>query len=57
MADDKNNTGSPGRDRINGNEGQQVRCLAKDSRVSAGQLHVVMKAAGPAITVRDLVKR
>lgn len=47
MTDDKNNTGSPDRDRINVNEDYEVQYWTKTLGVTAAQLREAVKAVGP----------
>ena len=54
MADDKNNTGSPDRDRINLNEDYEVRYWTSELGISAEQLREAVEAAGPSA---DAVRR
>ena len=48
MADDKTNTGSPDRDRINLNEDYEVQYWTKELGVTVDQLRDAVKAVGPA---------
>ncbi len=48
MSDDKKNTGSPDRDRINVNEDYELQYWTKALGVSADQLRAAVKAVGPA---------
>ncbi|WP_312309188.1 DUF3606 domain-containing protein [Stenotrophomonas indicatrix] len=53
MSDDKKNTGSPDRDRINVNEDYELQYWTKALGVSADQLRAAVKAVGPtAVAVR-----
>lgn len=47
MSDDKKNTGSPDRDRINVNEDYELQYWTKALGVSADELRAAVKAAGP----------
>ncbi|HDS1321505.1 DUF3606 domain-containing protein [Stenotrophomonas maltophilia] len=47
MSDDKKNTGSPDRDRINVNEDYELQYWTKALGVSADQLRAAVKAVGP----------
>jgi Protein of unknown function (DUF3606) len=47
MSDDKKNTGSPDRDRINVNEGYELQYWTKALGVSADELRAAVKAVGP----------
>lgn len=47
MSDDKKNTGSPDRDRINVNEDYEVHYWTKELGVTAEQLRAAVKAVGP----------
>jgi len=47
MSDDKENTGSPDRDRINVNEDYELQYWTKALGVSAAQLKEAVKAVGP----------
>jgi uncharacterized protein DUF3606 len=47
MADDKSNTGSPDRDRINMNEDYEVQYWTKELGITADQLRDAIKAVGP----------
>ncbi|PPT43066.1 DUF3606 domain-containing protein [Xanthomonas arboricola] len=47
MTDDKKNTGSPDRDRINVNEDYELQYWTKALGVSADQLRAAVKAVGP----------
>ena len=47
MSDDKNNTGSPDRDRINVNEDYELQYWTKALGVSADELRAAVKAVGP----------
>ena len=54
MSDDKKNTGSPDRDRINVNEDYELHYWTKALGVSADELRAAVKAVGPtAAAVRD----
>ncbi|MFI8718583.1 DUF3606 domain-containing protein [Stenotrophomonas sp. NPDC077464] len=53
MTDDKKNTGSPDRDRINVNEDYELQYWTKALGVSAEELRAAVKAVGPtAVAVR-----
>ncbi|MBO1746994.1 DUF3606 domain-containing protein [Stenotrophomonas indicatrix] len=47
MSDDKKNTGSPDRDRININEDYELQYWTKALGVSADELRAAVKAVGP----------
>jgi len=47
MSDDKKNTGSPDRDRINVNEDYELQYWTKALDVSADELRAAVKAVGP----------
>lgn len=47
MTDDKKNTGSPDRDRINVNEDYELQYWTKTLGVSAETLRAAVKAVGP----------
>lgn len=47
MSDDKKNTGSPDRDRINVNEDYEMQYWTKALGVSADELRAAVKAVGP----------
>ena len=47
MSDDKKNTGSPDRDRINVNEDYERQYWTKALGVSADELRAAVKAVGP----------
>lgn len=47
MSDDRNNTGSPDRDRINLDEDYEVQYWTKALGVSAEELRAAVKAVGP----------
>jgi hypothetical protein len=47
MSDDKKNTGSPDRDRINVNEDYEVQYWTKTLGVTPTQLKEAVKAVGP----------
>ncbi|CAE1135378.1 hypothetical protein GGR60_000700 [Xanthomonas arboricola] len=47
MTDDKNNAGSPDRDRINVNEDYELQYWTKALGVSAEELRAAVKAVGP----------
>lgn len=49
MADDKNNTGSPDRDRINLSEDYEVQYWSKEFQVSPERLRSVVEAVGPTV--------
>lgn len=54
MTDDKKNSGSADRDRINVNEDYELRYWTKALGVSAEELRAAVKAVGPtAAAVRD----
>jgi hypothetical protein len=55
MADDKNKTGKPDRDRINVNEPYELRDWTKKFGVSEGELKAAVKAVGP--MVKDVAKK
>lgn len=48
MSDDKNNAGSPDRDRINVNEDYELRYWTTTLGVSAEELRAAVAAVGPA---------
>jgi len=53
MTDDKKNTGSPDRERINVNEDYELQYWTKALGVSAEELRAAVKAVGPtAVAVR-----
>jgi len=53
MTDDKKNTGSPDRDRINVNEDYELQYWTKTLGVNAEELRAAVKAVGPtAVAVR-----
>jgi len=53
MSDDKKNTGSPDRDRINVNEDYELQYWTKALGVSAEELRAAVRAVGPtAVAVR-----
>ncbi|APO94184.1 DUF3606 domain-containing protein [Xanthomonas vesicatoria] len=53
MSDDKRNTGSPDRDRINVNEAYELQYWTKTLGVSADELRAAVEKVGPvAATVR-----
>jgi len=58
MSDDKKNTGSPDRDRINVNEDYELQYWTKALGVSADELRAAVKAVGPtaAAVLRHLGK-
>jgi hypothetical protein len=57
MADDKNNTASPDRDRINLSEDYEVRDWAESLGVSADRLREAVGVVGnPADKVREYLK-
>ncbi|WP_285308815.1 DUF3606 domain-containing protein [Stenotrophomonas maltophilia] len=47
MSDDKKNTGSPDRDRINVNEDYELQYWTKALGASADELRAAVKAVGP----------
>ncbi|AWT14211.1 DUF3606 domain-containing protein [Stenotrophomonas maltophilia] len=47
MSDDKKNTGSPDRDRINVNEDYELQYWTKALGVSADEFRAAVKAVGP----------
>lgn len=47
MSDDKQNTGSPDRDRINVNEDYELQYWTKNLGVTSDQLKAAVKAVGP----------
>ncbi|HDS1215928.1 DUF3606 domain-containing protein [Stenotrophomonas maltophilia] len=47
MSDNKKNTGSPDRDRINVNEDYELQYWTKALGVSADELRAAVKAVGP----------
>ncbi|WP_423177864.1 MULTISPECIES: DUF3606 domain-containing protein [unclassified Stenotrophomonas] len=47
MSDDKKNTGSPDRDRINVNEDYELQYWTEALDVSADELRAAVKAVGP----------
>ncbi|CAD1790702.1 hypothetical protein CPBF426_12950 [Xanthomonas arboricola pv. juglandis] len=47
MTDDKNNAGSPDRDRVNVNEDYELQYWTKALGVSAEELRAAVKAVGP----------
>jgi hypothetical protein len=47
MSDDKKNTGSPDRDRINVNEDYELQYWTEALGVSADELRAAVKAVGP----------
>lgn len=47
MTDDKKNTGSPDRDRINVNEDYELQYWTKALGVSAEELRAAVRAVGP----------
>ncbi|AIL08143.1 DUF3606 domain-containing protein [Stenotrophomonas maltophilia] len=47
MSDDKKNTGSPDRDRINVNEDYELQYWTKALGVSVDQVRAAVKAVGP----------
>jgi len=49
MSDDKKNTGSPDRDRINVNEDYELQHWTKSLGVSADELRAAVKAVGPTV--------
>ncbi len=49
MADDKDNTGSPDRDRINLSEDYEVQYWSKEFQVSPERLRSVVEAVGPTV--------
>ena len=54
MSDDKRNTGSPDRDRINVNEDYEVQYWSKELGVTPEQLREAVVRAGPTV---DAVRR
>lgn len=54
MSDDKKNTGSPDRDRINVNEDYELQYWTKELGVSADELRDAVKAVG---TTASAVRR
>ncbi|WP_354273397.1 DUF3606 domain-containing protein [Stenotrophomonas rhizophila] len=58
MSDDKKNTGSPDRDRINVNEDYELQYWTKALGVSAQELRDAVKAVGPTATaVREHLRK
>lgn len=58
MSDDRKNTGSPDRDRINVNEPYELQYWTKALGVSADELRAAVKAVGPtAAAVREHLGR
>lgn len=58
MSDNKNNPGSPDRDRINVNEDYELQYWTKALGVSAEELREAVKAVGPtAAAVRAHLKK
>jgi len=58
MSDDKRNTGSPDRDRINVNEDYELQYWTKALGVSADELRAAVKAVGTTATaVREHLKK
>ena len=58
MSDDKQQTGSPDRDRINVNEDYEVQYWTRTLRVSREALEAAVKAVGPtAEAVRTHLRR
>lgn len=54
MTDDRNDVGSPDRDRINVNEDYELKYWTKKLGVSAEELRAAVKAVGPtAAAVRE----
>lgn len=47
MSDDKKNTGSPDRDRINVNEDYELQYWTKELGVTPDELRAAVKAVGP----------
>lgn len=54
MSDDKRNTGSPDRDRINVNEDYEVQYWSKELGVTPEQLREAVERVGPTV---DAVRR
>ena len=58
MSDDKKNTGSPDRDRINFNEDYELQYWTKALGVSADELRAAVEAVGPtAAAVREHLRK
>lgn len=58
MSDDKRNSGSPDRDRINVNEDYELRYWTQALGVSADELRAAVQAVGPtAAAVREHLRR
>ncbi|MDV3514235.1 DUF3606 domain-containing protein [Stenotrophomonas sp. C1657] len=58
MSDDKKNTGSPDRDRINVNEDYELQYWTKALGVSADELRAAVEAVGPtAAAVREHLRK
>lgn len=58
MSDDKKNTGSPDRDRINVNEDYELQYWTKALGVSADELRAAVQAVGPtAAAVREHLRK
>ncbi|KHL57010.1 hypothetical protein FHR53_003037 [Xanthomonas arboricola] len=58
MSDDKHNTGSPDRDRINVNEAYELQYWTKALGVSADELRAAVKQVGPvAASVREHLRK
>jgi len=58
VSDDKKNTGSPDRDRINVNEDYELQYWTKALGVSADELRAAVEAVGPtAAAVREHLRK
>ncbi|TDB33859.1 DUF3606 domain-containing protein [Stenotrophomonas sp. TEPEL] len=58
MSDDKKNTGSPDRDRINVHEDYELQYWTKALDVSADELRAAVEAVGPtAAAVREHLRK
>lgn len=58
MSDDKKNTGSPDRDRINVNEDYELQYWTKALGISADELRAAVEAVGPtAAAVREHLRK
>jgi len=58
VSDDKKNTGSPDRDRINFNEDYELQYWTKALGVSADELRAAVEAVGPtAAAVREHLRK
>ncbi|MBO1750112.1 DUF3606 domain-containing protein [Stenotrophomonas indicatrix] len=58
MSDNKKNTGSPDRDRINVNEDYELQYWTKALGVSADELRAAVEAVGPtAAAVREHLRK